>query len=231
MVHVIRYGDDAAQFGELSVPHGKARGIAVIIHGGFWRNKYTLVLGRPLAADLLERQWAVWNIEYRRVGTGGGWPATFNDVAAAIDALAAVGDLDTSHVVAIGHSAGGLLATWATLRSTTVVSVDAVISQAGVLNVGEAARQRIGDGAIHDFLGDSVATVPDPTLTPPKVPVWCVHARDDEQVPFGQSESFVESAREQGSPAQLAEVAGGHFGMIDPNHSAWHRTCEVLEKI
>ena len=54
----------------------------------------------------------MWNLEYRRVGSGGGWPATFDDVAAGIDLLADL-DVDTTRVVAIGHSAGGHLAVWA----------------------------------------------------------------------------------------------------------------------
>ena len=54
----------------------------MVIHGGFWKAAYGLELGRPLAADLVARGWAAWNLEYRRVGDGGGMPATFDDVAA-----------------------------------------------------------------------------------------------------------------------------------------------------
>jgi hypothetical protein len=36
-----------------------------------------------LAADLVRRGYAVWNLEYRRAGAAGGWPATFEDIAAA----------------------------------------------------------------------------------------------------------------------------------------------------
>ena len=83
-----RYGPDPSQFGELSLPTGdRSAGTVVIIHGGFWRARYDLSLGRPLAADLVARGYAVWNLEYRRVGNGGGWPTTFDDVAAGIDAL------------------------------------------------------------------------------------------------------------------------------------------------
>ncbi|MEA2310797.1 MAG: hypothetical protein QOE28_765, partial [Solirubrobacteraceae bacterium] len=92
---------------------------------------------RPLAQDLCERGWAAWNLEYRRLGrlSGGGWPATFLDVAAGIDHLAQLAGLppitaepqprvpagrraplDLSRVVAIGHSAGGHLALWAASR-------------------------------------------------------------------------------------------------------------------
>src|ERR1700722_10063947 len=111
-----RYGTDPAQFGELWLPAGAAAGTVVVIHGGFWRARYGLSLGRPLAADLAARGYAAWNLEYRRSGGGGGWPATFADVAGGIDLLATV-PVDTSRVVAVGHSAGGQLGVWAAGRA------------------------------------------------------------------------------------------------------------------
>jgi hypothetical protein len=53
---VYRYGPDQAQFGELTRPdRAVPLGTVVIIHGGFWRARYDLSLGRPLAADLAAR--------------------------------------------------------------------------------------------------------------------------------------------------------------------------------
>ena len=88
----------------------------MVIHGGFWRAQYDASLGAPLAQDLVERGWTAWNLEYRRVGNGGGFPETFDDVAAGIDRLADVDGLDLSTVVTLGHSAGGHLAAWAAAR-------------------------------------------------------------------------------------------------------------------
>ena len=89
----VRYGDHPEQFAELLRPDGdEPVPVAVIIHGGFWRAKWDLALGRPLADTLPARGWAALNIEYRRVGNGGGYPVTLDDVAAAIDALADVAD-------------------------------------------------------------------------------------------------------------------------------------------
>ena len=90
--------------------------MAVLIHGGFWRARYNRRLEDGLVADLAGRGWAVWNLEYRRLGwrSRGGWPATFEDVAAGIDQLGRLEErLDLADVVAIGHSAGGHLAFWA----------------------------------------------------------------------------------------------------------------------
>ncbi|MGA8256664.1 MAG: alpha/beta hydrolase, partial [Nocardioides sp.] len=106
---IVRYGDDPSQFGELYLPDGVARGVVVVIHGGFWKSAYDYTLGSSLAASLAAEGWVAWNLEYRRVGDdpggGGGTPATFDDVAAGIDKLAEL-DLDLSTVVTLGHSAG-----------------------------------------------------------------------------------------------------------------------------
>ena len=89
------YGDDPSQYGVL---YGEGP-VAVLIHGGFWKAEYDLTLMDALCADLAGRGWAAWNIEYRRLGNGGGVPATLDDVAAAIDHLAELPGVDLSRVV------------------------------------------------------------------------------------------------------------------------------------
>lgn len=114
-----RYGPHASQRADLYVPPGPGpHPVVVLIHGGSWHKRYGRVFMRWIAGDLLRRGYAVWNIEYRRLGDGGGWPATFADVAAAIDHLAALDDrrLDLGRVTLLGHSAGGHLALWAAGR-------------------------------------------------------------------------------------------------------------------
>ena len=115
----LTYGDDPSQWADLYRPAGGAgtsRGVVVVIHGGFWKAEYGASLGAPLAEDLAARGWTAWNLEYRRVGNGGGDPATFDDVAAGIDLLADVEGLDLGTVLTLGHSAGGHLAAWAAAR-------------------------------------------------------------------------------------------------------------------
>ena len=81
-----RYGAERSQRAELHMPTGQGpHPVMVLIHGGSWQVRYGKIVMRGLAGDLMRRGWAVWNIEYRRVGDGGGWPATFLDVAAALD--------------------------------------------------------------------------------------------------------------------------------------------------
>src|ERR1039458_998583 len=79
------YGPNRSQRADLRVPPGEGpHPVMVVIHGGSWQARYGRIAMRGLVGDLLRRGWASWNIEYRRVGNGGGWPATFEDVAARI---------------------------------------------------------------------------------------------------------------------------------------------------
>lgn len=235
------YGDDPSQYGELHLPAGTPHGVVVVVHGGFWKAQYDAdSLGTPLARSLAEHGWAAWNLEYRRVGTGpgggGGAPETFDDVAAGIDLLATL-DLDTSTVVTLGHSAGGHLATWAAGRGrygwADEVAVTHVISQAGVLDL--RAGESLGGGAAAALLGHRPTEADeryDPAQQVPlAVPVWCVHAPDDADVPLEQSRSYVERATAAGADATLIEVEGGHFGVVDPGSPAWARQLELLEEL
>jgi acetyl esterase/lipase len=227
----IRYGDDPSQLVELTRPDGTPRGVVVVIHGGFWKAAYDLSLGRPLAADLAERGWAALNIEYRRVGNGGGVPATFDDVRAAIATLEDTG-LDLTRVVTLGHSAGGHLAAWAAHATDMVTHV---ISQAGVLDLVAADGDGLGGGAVQAFLGHPAgagdADVDPMQELPLAVPVWCVHARGDDTVPFSQSVDYVAAATAAGARATMVEVPGDHYVVIDPATEAWQRTVEVLDGI
>jgi len=233
----VRYGADRSQFAELSLPAGTPKGTVVVIHGGFWRARYDLALGRPLAASLVEHGWAAWNIEYRRAGNGGGSPETMDDVAAAVDALADL-DVPLGRVTTVGHSAGGHLATWAAARGrherwAARVAVTGVVSQAGVVDLGQAYAERLGSGAVEAFLGHPPGPADDPAdpirNVPLDVPVHCVHGVDDDVVPISQSQAYVAAARAAGATAELTQVAGDHFVVIDPAGKAWARTREILD--
>ncbi len=236
----IRYGDDPSQLGELSLPDGTPRGVVVVIHGGFWKSAYDLSLGRPLAESLVAEGWAAWNLEYRRVGPadrggGGGMPATFDDVAAGIDALAGVDDLPTSTVLTLGHSAGGHLATWAAGRVDPVVPVTGVVSQAGVLDLVRAHELDLGAGAVQALLGHPPGRADaayDPLRRLPLgAPVRCVHGSGDEIVPLELSERYVAAASDAGGDAALTVVDGDHFVVIDPGSDAWQRTLGLLDDL
>jgi acetyl esterase/lipase len=237
---LVSYGADPNQVAELYLPDGEPRGVVVVIHGGFWKAQYDRSLGQPLAADLAARGWAAWNLEYRRVGNGGGVPETLDDVAAGIDALADVDGLDTSTVITLGHSAGGHLATWAASRGRfeqwpVRVPVTGVVAQAGVLDLRGAYDLGLGGGAVEKFLGHPPGPEDDPVdpirQVPLDVPVWCVHGRDDDVVPVAQSRDYVAASTAAGGWADLVEVEGDHFVVIDTSSPAWERTVGILEDL
>jgi acetyl esterase/lipase len=217
------YGEDPSQFGELS---GEGP-VAVLIHGGFWRDRYDRTLMHPLVDDLVARGWATWNIEYRRLGSGGGVPETLDDVSAAIDHLAELDGLDLSRVVTIGHSAGGHLAAWAATRENPRVAVTAVVSQAGVLDVRRAWELGLSEGVAREFLrGDiELANVASPIeRLPLGAPALLVHGGRDDIVPLEISERF---ARASGATL-IVEPDEDHFGHLDPENPMWQAVVKWL---
>jgi acetyl esterase/lipase len=118
----ISYGDDQMQKVDLWLPKGSGPHPTVLmVHGGCWQTEIAdRRIMNWIADDLRKRGIAVWNIDYRGVDrSGGGYPGTFADAAAAADSLArhAAGHkLDVRPLVAVGHSAGGHLALWLAAR-------------------------------------------------------------------------------------------------------------------
>ena len=199
--------------------------VAIAIHGGYWRARYGKRLEKPVATDLVRRGLAVWNIEYRRLGRGGGWPATFDDVAAAIDLLAELSDprLDLTRVTAFGHSAGGQLALWAAAHRDARLRIARVCAQAGVCDMasaGDAARELMGGGP--EEVPERYAQADPMQLVPLGLPILLVHGVEDATVPVKRSRRFAEAARAAGDDVTLIEPnPGGHRVHVDPRTEAW----------
>ncbi len=226
---VHRYGDHPAQVAELFAPEGEPRGVAVVIHGGFWRAQYDRHLMDGLCRDLAAAGWAAWNIEYRRLGEGGGWPATFDDVAAAIAALGR----RSERLVTIGHSAGGHLALWAAAQQ---LGVTHAVSQAGVVDLAEAIRLKLSRGVARELLGDDpdgerLRRASPAELLPLGVPQLLVHGARDDIVPSAMSEAYAARARELGDDVETAILPCGHFEHIDPRSQAWRTVRDWLDAL
>lgn len=260
------YGDDPSQVGDLWLPADPhtnndvdvdvagvaAVPVVVLVHGGFWRTTYGLELMDPLAADLVARGVAVWNVEYRRVGhEGGGWPGTLTDVADAVDHLAVLADehhLDLGDVSIVGHSAGGHLALWVSGRSALgadqpgaepIVVPHTAIGQAPVADLVRAERDGIGSGAVANLLGGGPDDVPEryAHATPrfvEGVDVVVVRGDDDDIVPaeYTLPPGATADTLPPGSADQsltVVDVPGeDHFDLIDPKSDSWAAVIDAL---
>ena len=247
------YGPDRSQRADLHLPTGDGpHPVVVLIHVGSWRRRYGKIVMRALAADLARRGWAVWNIEYRRVGNGGGWPSTFTDVAAAIDHLDGLHPaLDMSRVDVLGHSAGGHLALWAAGRERLPsgapgaiggrprVALRRAIALAGVCDLAGAYRDWSG-GAVRALMGGSPERVPDRYAVgdplrnvPLAMPALLVHGVIDETVSVRLSRNYQHAAAASDARVELVEIegeAGAHRAHIDPRGPAWAPVLRWLEQ-
>ena len=239
----IAYGEHPDQVANLHLParEGGPWPCVVLVHGGFWRAGWDRTLMTPLAVDLAARGIAAWNVEYRRVGQeGGGWPGTFEDVAAATDHLATVDGVDAALVATCGHSAGGHLALWLAARhrlaggapgSEPQVRPVVAVAQAGVCDLERAWHDELGAGAVSALLGSldehphRYAAASPAALAPLGLPQLLVHGEADDIVPLSQSRAYAELDPD----AELLVLPGAdHFDVIDPRHPAWEATAEWL---
>lgn len=101
----IAYGDDERQQLDLFLPVGAAKGLAVVIHGGYWL-RFDRFSFSHLAAGAVARGWAVAMPSYRLAPDARITDIT-QDAAAAIETAARRID---GPICVTGHSAGGHLA-------------------------------------------------------------------------------------------------------------------------
>jgi acetyl esterase/lipase len=251
----IAYGSDAFQKVDVWLPVGKGPfPIVLMVHGGCWT---TSIADRRLmnwiADDLRAEGVAVWSIDYRGVDRpGGGYPGTFADAAMASDALAANAkrfQLDTSHVVAVGHSAGGHLALWlagrpklpasSPLRTAHPLPIAHVISLGGLPDLEATAASPdngCGTDVIAQLVGAPSAVRPDiyadtsvPRLLPIGVPQDLVNGHEDRIVPMRLATAYVAQAETAGDTAILHIVpATGHVELVAPETAAWAETKRLI---
>jgi acetyl esterase/lipase len=232
---VVRYARHDDGLIDVHLPAaGPAGPLVVLLHGGFWKAAYDRRHTRATAAALAVEGFVVATPEYRRVGGGGGWPTTAEDVDEAVGALPGLleglGVRATGMTVA-GHSAGGHLALW---LANQAHPLDRVVGLAPVGDLRAAARERLGDGATQALLDGEPAQRPeaydaaDPLTrmaTRPTCEVVVLHGSADEVVPVATSRSLAEVR-----PFVDLRVLEGadHFDLVDPTSAAWPAVVDAL---
>ncbi|CAM5715711.1 alpha/beta hydrolase [Streptomyces hirsutus] len=260
------YGDDPDQLIDFYVPRatggpGGPAPVVVVLHGGAWRAPYDRRHISPFAGFLARRGFAVASVEYRRGagGAGGGdpvagrWPCTFDDVAAALDALPELAHrhlsgADPRRTVVTGHSAGGHLALWAAARH--LLPADApwhtdrpaplrgVVALAPIADFAVADKLDVCGGAVRQLLGGDEGFVErqpyaDPALLlPTGIATTVVQGRTDADVPQAVAESYAEAAAKAGEVVGLTLLEDvGHFPLIDPAADACAVVAEEIAQL
>jgi acetyl esterase/lipase len=241
----LRYGEGPEQVADVWLPQrpGPAP-VALFLHGGFWRAQWDRTHARPVAEALAAAGFVACLPEYRRTGGGGGWPGTFDDIAAAVDILpgrlAALWSApEPPAVVLAGHSAGGHLALWAAARRRfpdgarwqSDTPIRGVVALAPVSDLADCQRRHLDGGAAEALVGgppedhpDRYAAIDPARLLPLGVPVGLLHGSADRQVPVEMSRAYLAAARAAGDAVEFAELADrDHFALIDPESAAWPR--------
>ncbi len=249
------YGKDTLQFGDLRLPEGRGPfPVAIVIHGGCWLSRYSLVNSTPLADALRDQGIATWNIEYRRIGNpGGGWPGTFTDVAEAAEYLRVLArryPLDLARVVAVGHSAGGHLAMWLAgaakvPRASPVHRADplplkGVIALAGIVDLADFRiyEENSCGHVVDSFIGGAPEAVPDRyqagspvNLLPLSAPTVQIVGSLDRVMPERARNAHAAAAKASGSAFELIVLEGlGHHEPMAPRGTAWATVSSAVRR-
>ncbi|MFI0503273.1 alpha/beta hydrolase [Streptomyces albogriseolus] len=257
------YGDDPDHVIDFWTPRGGSgpAPVVVVLHGGAWRASHDRRHVSPFAAFLAHRGFAVASVEYRhgaaRADGGdavaGRWPDTFDDVAAALDALPGlIREVlpagDPRRMVLTGHSAGGHLALWAAARhllpagspwrTDAPAPLRGVVALAPIADLEAADKLGVCGGAVRELLGgdDHFAERrphADPALLlPTGIATTLVQGRADLDVPHAVAESYADAAAKAGEVVGVTLLPDvGHFPLIDPAADACAIVAEEIAQL
>lgn len=217
----IRYGPHPDNIADLRRASNDAGGLVILVHGGFWLREWERDTMESLAVDLTGRGFTTLNVEYRRLGGGGGWPGSGHDVSTALNMVDYHPQLSSMSTALVGHSAGGYMALWAAGRPRSR-SVELTVGLGAVTDLGLLADTNGAGSAPARQLLDSgapahVAAAASRTLL--------VHGQDDDVV------AVTHSAR-LGGNGDVELVAGlGHLEMLDPTREHWPSVVETLHSM
>ena len=236
----LAYGKAALQFGLLSLPEASADAkppLVIFVHGGCWLNAYDIGHSKALSQALAEAGYAVWSLEYRRVGDeGGGWPGSFNDIVQGIHYAQAQFEhygVDVNRIALMGHSAGGQLALLAGKEladNKQAAHIQAVIGLAAITDMASYAKgSNSCQSATAKFIGASPDQAPalyqqaSPSQHKAHPKTMLLQGSADQIVPTTQ-------ATDSGMPYRMVEKAG-HFDWIHPQSAAYPQLILILQEL
>jgi len=246
------YGEHPDQYVELFLPEtGDNHPVIILIHGGCYREQYSIKPMGRMARALADEGFAVWSLEYRRAGNDGDYPTMFLDVARATDFIREKADthnLNLNTVIAVGHSAGGHLALWlagrhkladdSALYIENPLPIHAVVALAPIADLTFAFEQGQCDGALTVVMGGepdnaerNYADGSPRALLPLGVPQVHIIGTEDTEM-LDNTKPYIESAVEQGDDAKLITIPDvGHFEVVDSTSDVWHIVRDVIVRL
>lgn len=229
--YIEKYGDNEYQEGDLYIPNIKPIAVICFFHGGFWRMPYDREQLTSISVDFAKKGFAVWNIEYRRMGAdGGGWHGTLDDAIASINHLVLLKEkynpLDLSKIIIAGHSAGGHLAIWCAKQ--VEIKPYVVVGLAPIIDLEKAFIAEAGNNAVSALLKGSPSEHPERyalnspiRMLPIGVRQLIIHGNRDEYLSVEWSRNYVTSSRNAGDNIDYIEIVDGeHMDYLDPNSEA-----------
>ena len=218
--------------------------VVIWIHGGGWNSGSK---EQRMPANLMAKGYAVASIEYR-LSSEAPFPAQIEDCKAAVRWLRANAEtyhLDSDHIGAWGHSAGGHLS--ALLGTTGGVKelegdgdnlsyssrIQAVCDMSGPSDILQlykdvssptAGSSRRAKSYVEEFLGGSgdqiktkaMAASPINYVSKDDAAFLIIHGENDSSIPVSQSKAFADALKAAGVDATLEIAAGRGHGVGGP---------------
>jgi 3-dehydroquinate dehydratase-2 len=215
---IYSYGDGPSDIVDVREADGDGPApVAVIVHGGFWRDVWKRDTMAPLCAAVTQLGWSTVNVEYTR--GPGSFTQAIDDITRALEWVrhnAGTHGFDTTRIVIIGHSAGGYLALKVAHADGALAGA---IALAPVTDLPAISAARPDDDPARDFIGSDRDT--DPGLWEkaalrgePLVPVRLIHGADDDTVAISHTIDYVSEHAPMAAQTLIKGV--GHMGIIDP---------------
>lgn len=245
--------DPQQNYGVLYLPPGRQAPdtfpLVILVHGGGWAATTGAGVLNDYSRMLAERGIAVYNIEYRRTGAGGGYPQTFADVAAAFNHVPVLQKRfaqltrDPQRVIGVGHSAGAQLAVFAATAQRPSAALPTperqfrpgtVISLAGPLDMADTVlrgnpRARKAMGGPPQELAQRYSAVDPIENINPAISVVLLHGDRDDVVPLTMSLRYAAAVQRAGGVAEMTIVPGGdHVSIVRPGGIGYRMVVDTI---